>query len=113
MLYACKFAQLPGFESVFAIANEDGKIGLQDANVVGYSRPIHGFQAHENAIFDFCWNPISRSIVTGSGDQTSILFDITSCSVTPVSIFRGHTASIKSVDFAPTSSCKLVSTSAF
>ena len=89
-----------------ALANEDGKIAFQDTNVVGKARPVHGTQAHENAIFDLCWAPKSWQIITASGDQTSILFDIGSSSITPISIFRGHTASIKSVDFSPTNSCK-------
>lgn len=93
------------FSNVVAIANEDGKIALQDTNIVGKGRPVLGFQAHENAIFDLCWAPTSHQIITGSGDQTSILLDITSSCITPVSVFRGHTASIKSVDFAPTNSC--------
>ncbi|KAI9558620.1 hypothetical protein GHT06_015408 [Daphnia sinensis] len=93
LLYACKFSQSPGFEHIVALANEDGKIGFQDTNI-----------AHENAIFDLCWSPSKWQIVTASGDQTSILFDIGSSSISPISIFRGHTASIKSVDFSPTNS---------
>ena len=104
LLYACKFAQSPGFEHIVALANEDGKIALQDTNIVGKSRPIIGFQAHENAIFDLCWAPSSWQIITASGDQTSILFDIGTSSINPISIFRGHSASIKSVDFSPTNS---------
>lgn len=101
LLYACKFSPFPGCEHILALANEDGKIALQNTNVVGNSRPIHGFQAHANAVFDLCWAPSSWSIVTGSGDQTSILLDIGTSSVTPVATFRGHSASIKSVDFSP------------
>ncbi|XP_046459650.1 protein lethal(2)denticleless-like isoform X1 [Daphnia pulex] len=104
LLYACKFSQSPGFEHIVALANEDGKIAFQDTNVVGKARPVHGTQAHENAIFDLCWAPSSWQIVTASGDQTSILFDIGRSSISPISIFRGHTASIKSVDFSPTNS---------
>lgn len=104
LLYACKFSQSPGFEHIVAVANEDGKIGFQDTNIVGNARPIHGSQAHENAIFDLCWAPSKWQIVTASGDQTSILFDVGSSSISPISIFRGHTASIKSVDFSPTNS---------
>lgn len=108
LLYACKFAQLSGFENIVALANEDGKVALQDTNVNGKSRPVLGFQAHENAIFDLCWAPSSRQIITGSGDQTSVLLEIASSYITPISVFRGHTASIKSVDFAPTNSCKFL-----
>ena len=133
LLYACKFSPFPGCEHILALANEDGKIALQNTNVVGNSRPIHGFQAHANAVFDLCWAPSSWSIVTGktfilchffiteflklicyiytyqyigSGDQTSILLDIGTSSVTPVATFRGHSASIKSVDFSPSHNCK-------
>ena len=42
----------------------------------------------------------------GSGDQTSILLDVGPSSVTPVATFRGHSASIKTVDFSPNNNCK-------
>lgn len=101
LLYACRFSHSSGYEHILALANEDGKIALQNTKVVGKGRPIHGFQVHENAIFDICWSPSSSRIVTGSGDQTSVLLDIGSSSINPVSVFRGHTASIKTVDFSP------------
>lgn len=106
LLYVCKFAQSSGIENIFALANEDGKVALQDINIVGKSRPVHGFKAHENAIFDLCWAPSSWKIVTGSGDQTSVLFDIGNSTATPLAIFRGHTASVKTVEFSPTNPCK-------
>jgi denticleless len=65
LLYACKFSPSPGCEHILALANEDGKIALQNTNLVGNSRPIHGFQAHANAVFDLCWAPSSWNIVTG------------------------------------------------
>ena len=102
LLYACKFAQASGFEHILALANEDGKIALQNTNVVGKSRPIHGYQAHDNAIFDICWAPESWKIVTASGDQTSVLLDIGTSSINSIAKFSGHTASIKTVDFSPT-----------
>jgi len=104
LLYACKFAQAPGFEHILALANEDGKIALQNTNTVGKSRPIHGYQAHENAIFDLCWAPASWKIITASGDQTCVLLDIGTSSINSVAKFSSHTASIKTVDFSPTSS---------
>lgn len=103
LIYACKFAPSLGYEHILAIANEDGKIALQDTNVNGKSRPIHGVQAHENAIFDISWSHDSWKIITASGDQTSLLLDIGATTVKPISVFRGHSASIKSVDFCQTS----------
>lgn len=109
LLYACKFAQAPGFEHILALANEDGKIALQNTNLVGKSRPIHGYQAHENAIFDICWAPSSWRIITASGDQTCVMLDIGTSSINSLAKFSSHTASIKTVDFSPTNSCNLFS----
>ena len=106
LIYASKFCPSAGFEHILALANEEGKIALQNTNVVGKSRPIHGTQAHENAIFDLCWAPNSCQLVTASGDQTSVLWDVGPSSVSPVSVFQAHTASLKTVDFSPTSSCE-------
>ena len=102
LLYACKFSPSPGFEHILALASEDGKIALQNTNLVGKSRPVHGYQAHDNAIFDLCWSPASWKIITGSGDQSSVLLDIGTSSIKTVGMFKGHTASIKTVDFCPT-----------
>lgn len=103
LIYACKFAPHLGYEHILGIANEDGKIALQDTNVNGKSRAIQGFQAHENAIFDISWNHESWKIVTASGDQTCLLLDIGTSTITPIAVFRGHSASIKSVDFSQAS----------
>lgn len=106
LLYACRFSPAPGFEHILALANEDGKIALQNTNIIGKGRPIHGFQAHENAIFDLSWCPSTFQIVTASGDQTSVLLDIGSSTISPKAVFRGHTASVKTVDFSPLTPCK-------
>lgn len=106
LVYACKFSPLAGFQHILALANEEGKMALQNTNLVGKSRPLHGYQAHDNAVFDICWSPHATQIVTASGDQTAVLWDIGAASVNPVSIFRGHTASLKTVDFSPCNPCK-------
>lgn len=106
LLYACKFSSTPGFEHILALANEEGKIALQNTKVVGKARPILGYQAHDNAIFDLCWVPSEPRLITASGDQSSVLWDIGATTVTPTSIFRGHTASIKAVDVCPVDPCK-------
>ena len=43
--------------------------------------------------------------MTASGDQTCVLLDIGTSSINSVAKFSSHTASIKTVDFSPTSSC--------
>lgn len=29
-VFACRFCRVPGYENILALANEDGKIGIQD-----------------------------------------------------------------------------------
>nr|CAG4644755.1 EOG090X058A [Leptodora kindtii] len=67
------FSSTPGFEHILALANEEGKIALQNTKVVGKARPILGYQAHDNAIFDLCWVPIV--FASGSRDGSIMIWD--------------------------------------
>ena len=106
LVYACKFSPSPGYEHMVALANEEGKVAIQNTKLVGKSRPIQGFQAHGNAVFDICWSPHSNKMITGSGDQSCVLWDLDGAIVEPISKFTGHVASVKTVDFCPTNACK-------
>ena len=63
------------------------------------------WRVHNNAIFDIEWVPQSNNILTGSGDQTILLTDVTT--ETKICTFKGHKSSVKNVDFAPDSLGKL------
>lgn len=55
--------------------------------------------AHHNAIFDLAWKFDQMQLVTGSGDNSSKLFDLGDGDFRPVSVFSGHTRSVKTVAF--------------
>jgi denticleless len=54
---------------------------------------------HRNAVFDVEWMPGENKLLTASGDQTIALWDIATEQV--VSVFRGHSSSVKTVRFLP------------
>ena len=58
--------------------------------------------AHTNAIFDLEWNHHDNddSLITGSGDQSIRLWKIDQLDQ-PVSTFRSHNGSVKTVSFQP------------
>lgn len=44
-VFACRFCTTPGYEEIIALANEDGKIALQDTKVKGKNdEPLEGTQ---------------------------------------------------------------------
>jgi denticleless len=44
-VFACRFCTTPGYEEVLALANEDGKIALQNTKVKGkFNEPLEGSQ---------------------------------------------------------------------
>ncbi|KAJ8684460.1 hypothetical protein QAD02_020252 [Eretmocerus hayati] len=98
-VFACKFSSAPGFEQTIALANEDGRIALQDTEFKYPSRdPLEGIQAHDNAIFDIAWMPQELKLITASGDRSACLWDVTA-GIERVQTFHGHTHSIKSAVF--------------
>ncbi|MGH0133168.1 UNVERIFIED_CONTAM: hypothetical protein FKN15_052515 [Acipenser sinensis] len=53
--------------------------------------------AHSNAVFDIAWVPGEPQIVTASGDQTAMLWDVKTSE--HLGTFKGHQCSLKSVAF--------------
>jgi denticleless len=53
--------------------------------------------AHRNAVFDVEWMPGANKLLTASGDQTIALWDVAAEQI--VSVFRGHSSSVKTVRF--------------
>ena len=53
--------------------------------------------AHSNAVFDVDWMPGENQLLTASGDQSIVLWDVGA--EEKLSTFRGHTSSVKTVRF--------------
>lgn len=54
-VFACKFSCSPGHEHVLALANEDGKIALQDTSAKNkFQGPLEGTQVHTLFFKYFC-----------------------------------------------------------
>ncbi|XP_011309380.1 protein lethal(2)denticleless [Fopius arisanus] len=101
-VFACRFCPNPGYEQILALANEDGKIALQDILVKGEAnQALDGTQAHCNAIFDIAWMPNELKLVTASGDQTARLWDVSTQDITQIDCFSAHSRSVKTVVFRP------------
>lgn len=78
-----------GMENVVSVYN----ITQQDAG-----NPIAQLQGHEGVVTDCHFNSDSQ-IISTSGDQTAILWDVSQGNV--VSTFRGHQGLVECVDVAP------------
>ncbi|XP_014229719.1 protein lethal(2)denticleless isoform X1 [Trichogramma pretiosum] len=103
-VFAGKFCNAPGSKNLLAIANEDGKILLQDIShrcSDDTQELPEGIQAHNNAIFDIAWMPKETKLVSVSGERNAALWQVKDGELTKLSSFVGHTHSIKSVSFRP------------
>uniref|UniRef100_A0A182NJW6 Peptidase S1 domain-containing protein n=1 Tax=Anopheles dirus TaxID=7168 RepID=A0A182NJW6_9DIPT len=102
-ILAAKFAKCRSKQHILAIANEDGKIALQDTNLTnrepGGERALEGMQCHYNAVFDIEWMPGEMKLVTASGDHTAKLWSLTESEMVSTQTFRGHSRSVKTVAF--------------
>ncbi|XP_076673566.1 WD40 domain-containing protein denticleless [Andrena cerasifolii] len=99
-VFACRFCTTQGYEQIIALANEDGKIAMQDTNVRETSnQPLEGTQAHCNAIFDIAWMPGELKLVTASGDHTARLWDVSGSEIKQIDYFHAHTRSVKTAVF--------------
>lgn len=92
--FTCKFDHSG---HCFAVADEDGIVTIMSS--YPSSRPSRRWEAHENAIFDICWSPDQVKILTASGDQFCVLWDVSSKQ--KVRTFKGHCGSVKTIDFSP------------
>jgi len=101
--YSLRYCPVNGFHHLLGLANEDGRVAVQDTSKVLPKIPLTGFSCHENAIFDITWAANSAStIVTVSGDQKVGVWDIEAGSRgTPVRELKGHTRSVKCVEWRP------------
>ncbi|XP_060803897.1 protein lethal(2)denticleless [Amyelois transitella] len=101
-IFACRFSEAQGYEHILAIANEDGRVAIQDTTSVGSAGTLESFQCHNNAVFDLAWMPHNMNFVTVSGDHTACLWDIGDGTPKSVQVFSNHTKSVKTAVFRPT-----------
>lgn len=103
-VYAMQFSPFANHANLLAIANEEGRIMVQDTSKTGEDSLLVGFEAHNNAIFDVAWMPKASNITiaSASGDQSVKVFQIESSEdVKLIRSFKGYTRSVKCLQFAP------------
>ncbi|EDW85600.1 uncharacterized protein Dwil_GK23072 [Drosophila willistoni] len=104
-IFSAKFANCNGYRHILAIANEDGKIALQDTtqrNKDHEEQSLSGPQCHFNAVFDLEWAPGQMRFVSASGDHTARLWEVTGSSIRGLNSYVGHTRSVKTAAFKRT-----------
>nr|XP_026486473.1 protein lethal(2)denticleless [Vanessa tameamea] len=101
-IFACRFSEAPGYEHILALANEDGRVAIQDTRSQKTASTLEGFQCHNNAVFDLAWMPQNMKFVTVSGDHTACLWDVAEAAPRRVLVFSNHTRSVKTAAFRPT-----------
>ncbi|CAH2108714.1 unnamed protein product [Euphydryas editha] len=98
-IFACRFSEAPGYEHILALANEDGRVAIQDTRTMETAKKLEGFQCHNNAVFDLAWMPQYMKFVTVSGDHTACLWDVSEAGPRREAVFTGHTRSVKTAAF--------------
>lgn len=102
-IFSAKFSKCNNFKHILAIANEDGKIALQDTtkkNEEPEERSLNAPQCHYNAVFDLEWAPGEMKFVSASGDHTASLWQVDEQGeIRNIRSFVGHTRSVKTAAF--------------
>ncbi|KAH8402130.1 hypothetical protein KR009_009983 [Drosophila setifemur] len=104
-IFSAKFANCDGYRHILAIANEDGKITLQDTTQRNHEpeeQSLAGPQCHYNAVFDLEWAPGQMRFVSASGDHTARLWEVAGSGIRGLNSYVGHTRSVKSAAFKRT-----------
>ena len=103
--YCLRFCPVPGYHHLLGLANEDGRVAIQDTSRVLPKIPLTGHPCHDNAIFDIAWSPKNvKNMVTVSGDMKVRLWDLSTSdleTMTQVREFGGHSRSVKCVEWRP------------
>lgn len=73
-IFAAKFANDDNHRHILAIANEDGRVAIQNTNNrseddLSAEQPIKGHPCHTNAVFDVEWVPGHMQFVSASGKK--------------------------------------------
>jgi len=96
---ACAFAKENQNQHILSVVDEDGYLVLYNTHKTSEESVIKTWQIHNNAVFDLEWFAGENKILSGSGDQTIVLHDVSTGE--KLETFRGHSSSIKSI------SCRL------
>ena len=103
--YCLRFCPVPGYDHLLGLANEDGRVAIQDTSRVTPKIPLTGYPCHDNAIFDIAWSHENvNTMVTVSGDMKVSLWDLSTQdleTMTKVREFGGHSRSVKCVEWRP------------
>ena len=112
--YCLRFCPVPGHHNLLALANEDGRVAIQDTSKLTPKIPMTGHPCHDNAIFDLTWSQTNvNTMVTVSGDQKVCVWDISgnnddNLNMKRVREFSGHSRSVKCVEWRPEADNQLV-----
>ncbi|KAJ5670376.1 uncharacterized protein N7477_005739 [Penicillium maclennaniae] len=97
--------------SLVAVGDEEGGIRLLDSSKDderGFSSAYLGFRPHMNSIMDLEFSSDDMLLATASGDQTSMVIDMTT--QRPVHCLSNHNSSVKRVQFQPRSNNNVLAT---
>ncbi|CAI7590100.1 unnamed protein product [Penicillium crustosum] len=97
--------------SLVAVGDEEGGIRLLDSSMdedAGFSGAYLGFRPHMNSIMDLEFSSDDMLLATASGDQTSLIIDMTT--QRPIHCLSNHSSSVKRVQFQPASNNKVLAT---
>ncbi|XP_022328805.2 denticleless protein homolog [Crassostrea virginica] len=92
---ACEFCKVKSKGHILAVVDENGFIVIYNTKKTGQMAIVDDWQAHNNAIFDMVWVEGEGRILTASGDQTVVLWDVERQE--KLDVFRGHTSSVRCV----------------
>ncbi|VDM33235.1 unnamed protein product [Hydatigera taeniaeformis] len=95
--FDCDFS--PRAPNLLLVAKEDGLVHLFDTEQHGSESLLRYYGVHDNAIFSVRWVTRTNYFLTASGDQTIKLVDSETGSV--VSVYVGHTMSVRSLALSP------------
>lgn len=103
-IFSAKFCSLSNYRNILAIANEDGKIAIQDTDKKRdvnqeIEVSLDGEQCHYDAVFDLEWMPNNMKFLSASADHTSRLWNITESNISLERVFMGHSRSVKTATF--------------
>ncbi|KAJ5770358.1 uncharacterized protein N7511_002409 [Penicillium nucicola] len=97
--------------SLVAVGDEEGGIRLLDSSIdedAGFTDAYLGFRPHMNSIMDLEFSSDDMLLATASGDQTSLIIDMTT--QRPIHCLSNHSSSVKRIQFQPASNNKVLAT---
>ncbi|KAJ5894070.1 hypothetical protein N7495_005761 [Penicillium taxi] len=97
--------------SLVAVGDEEGSIRLLDSSKDderGFSSAFLAFRPHMNSIMDLEFSSDDLFLATASGDQTSLIIDMTTQK--PIHCLSNHVSSVKRVQFQPATNNKVLAT---